>query len=435
MQKIERILFYLLIFFLPFGTRMVLKSWGGEFNEWNSAFFYLNDVFLLATVFLWALRVRGKILEFDIVNVVLLFFLLWNLLSIIVSENYGISIYRLIKFFELTVFFWYVRGNIYQYYKTSKLEKIIWIIIASGLVQVVVAGWQFINQRAIGLIVLDESPIAPDVAGVAKLAEEGVKIVRSYGLLPHPNILGAFLLLGVALCLILVFIYKRSNFLNNILPLVSLAILMLGIFFSFSRYIILSLLLMLIMLIILPNISLATKGWNKVKVISIYLFAFLSFGLVFKTELFSRFTTINQGYGLSSRILYNQVAEQLILAHPLLGVGVGNYVWTVRNSMQYAWQVQPVHNIFLLIASEGGVIAGILFIGLLYLILSRGLRYVIKTKEEGTFKLFNIIIFVTVILITGGLFDHYIWTIWQGQLMLWLCLGIISASTEERAEV
>ena len=48
-----------------------------------------------------------------------------------------------------------------------------------------------------GFWFLGESILGPEIPGVAKIVVAGGKILRAYGTFPHPNILAAFLLLGL----------------------------------------------------------------------------------------------------------------------------------------------------------------------------------------------------------------------------------------------
>ena len=48
-----------------------------------------------------------------------------------------------------------------------------------------------------GLLWLKESIISPNIPGVAKLIFNGHVYIRSYGLFPHPNILGGFLVFSI----------------------------------------------------------------------------------------------------------------------------------------------------------------------------------------------------------------------------------------------
>src|SRR3989344_5785985 len=74
LSKLEKLIFYLFIFCIPFQTRLILAKWpvlrsfseGGvllpnvSFNEWTSAFLYLTDLFILPLLVLWLMRIVTK---------------------------------------------------------------------------------------------------------------------------------------------------------------------------------------------------------------------------------------------------------------------------------------------------------------------------------------------------------------------------------------
>ncbi|HEX9679745.1 MAG TPA: hypothetical protein VGA08_03950, partial [Candidatus Saccharimonadales bacterium] len=90
--------------------------------------------------------------------------------------------------------------------------------------------------------------------------------------------------------------------------------------------------------------------------------------------------------------------------------------WDLTNLSRF---VQPVHNIFLLILAETGLIGTVLLLNILMLPILK------------TWKTLDIRVQLAwlVILITG-LFDHYWWSLQAGQLTLFLTLGLTLARME-----
>jgi O-antigen ligase len=70
---------------------------------------------------------------------------------------------------------------------------------------------------------------------------------------------------------------------------------------------------------------------------------------------------------LGERFLYLKFSERIISENPIMGVGAGQFIFELKRSLPnlVIWQYQPVHNIFLLIWSELGVVGLVLFIMLL----------------------------------------------------------------------
>jgi hypothetical protein len=88
---------------------------------------------------------------------------------------------------------------------------------------------------------------------------------------------------------------------------------------------------------------------------------------------------------------------------------------------------QPAHNVFALVASESGVIAAAALVFLLI--------FVAVTLLNHSFG-YPAVLFVTILqfFVLGSL-DHYLWTIHQTQILLWLTLGLALAYTNRDAQV
>jgi len=107
----------------------------------------------------------------------------------------------------------------------------------------------------------------------------------------------------------------------------------------------------------------------------------------------------------------------MIRDRPLFGVGFNNSVIlmdsynTDSNDISF---VQPVHNIFLLVFSECGVLSFLLFCLFLILIVE-------KLINSSYFYVFFVSILQILILSS---FDHYFITMHQTFLLLWVVLGL-----------
>lgn len=75
---------------------------------------------------------------------------------------------------------------------------------------------------------------------------------------------------------------------------------------------------------------------------------------------------------------YIKGAINILLTHPFFGVGIGRYTNAVQSLYPNhpAWSYQPVHNIYLLILVELGIVGVSAFIALLY--------YTLKKKTYTT---------------------------------------------------
>jgi len=147
----------------------------------------------------------------------------------------------------------------------------------------------------------------------------------------------------------------------------------------------------------------------------------------------NRFFTISlQEEAIDLRFFYNKIALAIIKEKPLLGVGIGNFVNFSHNYPVFlkaanamlsgggqgdveipSWLYQPVHNIYLLIASEIGILGLIVF----------GIFLLFRLLGPARFK--NPMWFVFIGFLVLVLSDHYFWTLQSGGIIFWIALGLL----------
>ncbi len=468
--------------------------------------------------------------------IILLFLVFWAFLSIIWSDNKIVAFYRSMKLLEFLFLYIYVIHKIFRarpincstwnniYVQLRNVPRgtflPVWnilktsgfIIVTIGLFQSFVGIWQFIAQKSIGLIWLKESIISPETLGVAKLVIGSEIYIRAYGLFPHPNMLGGFLLVSIILTILFQKMYRACpaecstparninvpcgtlmGGWNNFTGLkqfhrggtiwwILLSIQVLALILTFSKSSIIGLFIAFIYIFInrLNNVPRGTFRDNKKMfhvehirkyfIISLLLFGFLLF--YFRIDLYSLFIQ-----SLEERLVYLAISIKAISSHLLLGLGNGQFVMEMQiyaaSSLEF-WQYQPVHNVFLLILSELGIIGLFLFVWFLLELFAkvpcvpRGMLHHVKSSNvpRGTFEdnvvnvehslrsgtvgrisveqlekqnresilqnnihnlSSNIISTYFKAILLGFifimLFDHYLWDIQQGQIMLWTILG------------
>jgi O-antigen ligase len=112
-------------------------------------------------------------------------------------------------------------------------------------------------------------------------------------------------------------------------------------------------------------------------------------------------------------------ARTLIGIHPLYGVGVGNYTAALQALYPYRTgpALEPVHNVFLLLMVEIGLVGisllGIGTIALLY----HHRSHMIALGAFG------------IALLAIAIFDHYLWSLWHGLAVSAAALVILPSST------
>ncbi|MFC1700797.1 O-antigen ligase family protein [Patescibacteria group bacterium] len=304
-------------------------------------------------------------------------------------------------------------------------RRLVYIFIFSGLVQSCIAIRQYAIQSSLGFKYFAESPLSIEKTGVANFVVNSIKLIRPYGTFPHPNVLAAFLLISIFL-LYFVWMDKGHSHIKKCLLLIAYFTLLFALFVSFSRTSIFVFLLFSLIYFVI-NFWSGIKKKNKVLFRkSIFILLLLSiFCLIFVClswpEASSRFRISPEQKSFSMRVFYNDTAFLTIANYPFIGLGIGNFVWEFKNmyDLLASWTHQPVHNIYLLIASETGLIGLVIFLFFIFLLFKSAL----KSKHLIFCLLLPAILII-------GLFDHFFWTLQQGQLMLWMIFGIIAANAD-----
>ncbi|MBI3335720.1 MAG: O-antigen ligase family protein [Candidatus Portnoybacteria bacterium] len=390
---------YLLFFSLPFQIRLLLV---GGVNEYQSVFLYGTDI-LIALLFFTAVEKRRFSSPLFLPALLLIG---WLLLSSIFSQNPLLGFYRTVKIAEFFWLFFYLLLLSRAVYANA-----LKILVASGLFQSVLAIGQFATQHDLGLRVLGENILAPDITGVAKIDVFGEKFIRAYGTFPHPNVLAVFLLF----CIFLLFLLVTQKKTRTPIPhtLYPIPFLILALLLTFSRAVIVIGILSLILWFLFSN----DRPWHLT---GIFLLSFFVFGSILFPLLKERASLSLDDQAIALRLAYMENALKAIREYPILGAGPGQFTSfqqpLIKSLASQPWANQPVHNIYLLLASEAGIPALFFFCWFLATLF----RSLLQKPQNFLF-----IIPYSLFLILA-LFDHFFLTFQQGALTFWTSLAFSS---------
>ena len=346
MRFLEKAIFYLLILSLPFQLRVQIWASGETFNEYSSAFFYLSDFFVLSLLFVWLWRL-GFEKKLKLKANVLFFILLISIFSLLAASNLTLGYYKWLKLLEFILLFIYLKQNFRNLFSFRKMS---WLLVWGGIFQATAAAAQFVKQADLGWQKWGESIVGPYLSGTAKFVMGENIVVRSYGLLPHPNILAAFLLLAIFSLYFLYLSKKSYSVFWNIYYGLLYSVLFAGLWFTFSRVIFAS----FVILSILYFIYVFKKYQPQIRFL---ILIFLLLGVVFAWLMWPLFLTrasvSMEEQAVEMRLYYNQQALYFISQSPVLGIGIGNYVWQTTQLLPNlkGWFYQPAHNIYRCIMS------------------------------------------------------------------------------------
>jgi O-antigen ligase len=229
-----------------------------------------------------------------------------------------------------------------------------------------------------------------------------------YSTFPHPNALAGYA--GVVLILLLVWKKMIKKVDDKTLYWLSFLTLCVVLLLTFSK-------LAWISLAVVGSIYLVSKmNIQLFKPFTKALFLFIiSISFIFTTLSLS--TVSNKQYGtVTERVALAKVAGKAFSENVLTGVGVNGYIVQLSKydlPSDIRWLLQPVHNIYLLILSELGLILFIAVVIGLY----KTLTMVLEDKSMLVFPLLFILL--------TGMFDHYWLTIQQNQLIATILFAVI----------
>lgn len=457
MQQIFRYGFYLFLFLLPFQTVLLLREpfVRGVKWEYGMAGVYFVDILLLFFIvsFLTESSFFKKYqisnIKYQITDLILLVFLFWAGVSIFWASDQMLALYFFIKLLLAVLLFFVVRAM------DIDMKKIVFVLLAAGVVQSGIGIAQFLSQQSIGSSILGISPHDASLAGSSVLKIDSGRFLRAYGTFPHPNILGGFLAVILVLCIsyyVFCIQYERSwrCVAEIVATLSGMLIILLGLILTFSRTAWLGALLGIV--VIGFNVIKQKDHWIRRRFLKI-LFALGMAGIVFGGILHAyispRFdtATIEREGSVSERIVSLQDARLLIVEHPFIGVGGGNFTFEIMQQEpdRPVWSIQPAHNVFILIFSELGIVGLVLLVLFIFslfkcviLLLDPGIQKVLwnldsrllgNDKNEHLFlKKENtpMLIGALLALIPSLFLDHFLWSSHFGLLFLFLLLGLVS---------
>jgi O-antigen ligase len=429
---------------IPLGTRVLLQKFTPGFHEYETIFLYASDIPLVLFA-IFTLRSAMRVGKNYAVPFGLL--LLSAGITSLFAESPHLAWYGALR---LLLAIGFALG-IASYGDEEKRKKIFLAVIAAAFLEGVIAVLQFARQGSIGLGWLGESPFGVLEAGTAKAVLGDARVVRAYGTFPHPNMLGAFLTMGLA------FIYHawfsirlprlavtRSNYrvlfkkylpilLQTVLLSVALFFIVLGIAITFSRVawvlaVIISLGSLAAGFVVKAERKQALKLGVVLCVAGYLLYAIVSPFTASRASVSLREPSVTE------RISYARVGVALVAAHPG-GVGLGNQVLVAVHEGAYVqagmlsprlWQ--PVHNTFLLIANELGILGFVGIVLLMVQLVVRGGRNLLAARNLVYLELIGIVVLF-------GCADHFFWTLQQGRLMFWLVIGIVLAAISLRSDI
>lgn len=445
-------LFFLILFFLPFQQRYHklikrLSHWAFRDQVFPSTFFdrmldfYVTDFILIGLVILTTAAFKNRLKDF-----------FWNK-----SQKY-LSAFLLISL--VSILFSHSAGHFWPYWRWLQLavpilgclairieidvKKVIqigfWILVITALLQSTIAIGQYILQESIGLKKLGELTLHHDNAAAYFTMKNKVRwifdhyfhtgatstrILRPLGTFPHPNILGGFIGMTLFAAFYLFLEAKKRGI--RILIGFCIPIQIFTLCLSYSRAAIFGVLVGGF-LYLFYNARLKKKFVFQLAT-SCLIGAILSGGILHE-QFLSRGGIVNYNNlaknSDSSRLHFQNIALKMIRERPFIGHGWNQAEIQLSEFVtgKEEWDLQKVHNIYLLILAETGIFGFLAFSGFLV-----SLFY--WTWKKGIDLLSATLLTIFVFSLWIGCVDHYWITMHHGRLLFFIIAGLLAGYTQE----
>ena len=425
LKKFLQALVCVFIFLLPFQTRWIFQPayLNGAFWEYGSASLYATELLLglitLLAIFYFGCKVyqdskAGKLKpqpqKLIFAGVGLLLFMA----PIFIAQNHALAWQHFLYYFLGLIFILLIIAI------KPNAQKIALTLVVSGFVQSLLAIMQFFQQKVYASKIFGIAEQLPQTLGTAVIEHNGERILRAYGSLPHPNILGGFLAITLLVCVIL---YAME--LNRKKQLALMSSFIVGFFallLSASRSALLAFFIgLVIYALFFRGQKTFVKGFNSIIVVIVFILiiATISQPALFSARLFGQGNLETKS--TQERLGGYVDAWQIIKKQPQ-GVGYGNYTYalSLENPNQAAYIYQPLHNALLLALIETGVCGILSLLYLAYLIYRLFKRKILAVNQMS----YSIMYYATgAALIIIALFDHYLYSLYFGIILSALVIG------------
>lgn len=267
--------------------------------------------------------------------------------------------------------------------------------------------------------------VTEDAAEVKEVFVEG-GLVRVAGTLRHPNLLALFLNMLMPFIVFGV-LHLRYKIIYMASALVVLGVIML----TYSRtQMALYFVIVLISLFVMEGRrkrALIRSGKVLAALVPALLVV-ISLVLVNAEELYERFFNAPET-NTSTRLVLNAIALGMIFENPLIGIGWNSFVdtmWEYDPFKMAASFQYPVHNMYLLIFSETGILGLLSYLYLLYRLYKCYLFGVSRLKEVASRNLMRVAgVLVLIVLLTG--LQGWSFRADSIQFMVWVSYALIAA--------
>ncbi len=428
-----RLFFCATIILIPFRFRYILLERPAVpvYKDFTDFHLFGSDIAVLALLAFWGISLlfawRPVRLGPNFVWLPLVGIMFTSLATSFTSLDTDLSLYHTLRLMALILFYLYVVNEV------RSRSLVIIAVAVQVIVQSLIALGQFFLQHSIGLGAFGEHQLDPKVGGVSIVSTGVTRILRSYGLTEHPNVLGGCLAFGMILFLA-VYLHGRFNERKTVAFVLLLGLPALFVTFSRSAW-----LAFFSGAIVLVGDIVLSRDWKKLKpvfwlvVISLLVLAPLVWS--YSSYVGARFDA-NASFkknpyeyrSIVERLLLDKMGLQIFLDKPFSGVGLGASALAIQKYFPgFHGSFVPPHLVLLAVAMETGIGGLIFYLCLLLFPWIALARNKITLAGNPTLLTASILLMAMTLI---GFLDIYPWLLPPGRLWQWLAWGLWAVSYE-----
>lgn len=456
MNQLEKILTWgiaLFIFLLPWQARYLFTTTPG--TELLLSFYHISviDLFFLVLLLPWTFwliskrkKLSSRISSLEKKHLILAFtFVAYTAISVQFAESVEIASFKWDRIVQAVLLFFMVLTL------RVPMRVLFLSLMGGGLVQSLVAIQQFFTQSISANTWLGIAQQLPEQLGSSVIAYQGGRWLRAYGTLSHPNILGGYLVIGLLIAsgwyldiyAKISAYHKKFNEVDKQIKksfavqvfgsFLGFGLLFTGLLMTFSRAAWLGFILgyAIVFFAFLFQVSGKLKGYIIIAAMKQIMFASLillmlsiSYAPFWTSRAFGGSAFTEQS--VSQREVYLEQAKNVISEKWLIGTGVGDYLFEAAQRFSYtdAYAIQPVHNTWLFLWAELGLVGMSFFIAWGYVIILLLKKTIQKLQTANDAITFSLFVGVGILFY----FDHFWWSNPFGLWIFSLILILLSQS-------
>jgi putative inorganic carbon (HCO3(-)) transporter len=417
----ERILLFALAFTVPFFIGKDLEGFltrEGHIGGFSAVGVHLTDVLAVALLLLHLGRPaarRARIRLTPLTTVPALVWLAVSALSLANAMDVGVAAVQLIGMGRLFLLYLAVSNSV------GDEEDVGWVVagLLLGLLSEALLGfYQGIVGRPLGLFFLGEDRVHQ------QRLDQGL-VYRAQGTAGTPNGYAMYLVVTMSFALALLFLRGRRSY--QAFAGVVLCAGIPALVFSLSRGGWISFVTVIVVTLVLASRRGRLKVRTLVLIACTACVVLFVISIVASDLIVSRLTSEDHG-SAASRVELAEGAWRMIQDHPVLGVGLNNYTLLMPrydwDSLQSWGRPAVVHNVYLLVTAETGIIGLVAFLWLLASVLSQAWLLVRRAPNDAVWMVGVGILCTCIALAVHNAVDYLLVFSWHIARQFWLLAGV-----------